>query len=56
MRNSLLLAVAGAVIFAGILSGCTKKPDPSLFDPNWQSSPAPTITSIAPPLPGLAGV
>jgi hypothetical protein len=56
MRNSLHFAVAGAAIVAGILSGCTKKPDPSLFDPTWQSSPAPTITSIAPPLPGLAGV
>lgn len=38
------------------LSGCTKKPDPSLFDPNWQSLPTPTITSINPPNIALGGV
>ena len=56
MRHSArTLSLATAVLF-GTFSGCTKKPDPSLYDPNWQSLPAPTITSISPPKPALAGV
>jgi len=56
MRHSLLIAALGAAVLTGMLSGCTKKPDPSLFDPNWQSLPAPTITSITPQPSALAGV
>jgi len=56
MRPSARIIPLGSVIVLLALSGCTKKPDPSLFDPNWQSLPAPTITSIAPPGLALGGV
>ncbi|HUI09326.1 MAG TPA: IPT/TIG domain-containing protein [Bacteroidota bacterium] len=56
MRHSLLTAAIGAAILLGMMSGCTKKPDPSIYDPNWQSLPAPTITSITPQPSALAGV
>jgi len=56
MRHSLLIAAIGTAILVGTFSGCTKKPPPSAYDPNWQSLPAPTITSLSPPGTGLAGV
>lgn len=56
MKPSARFILLGTVIALLALSGCTKKPDPSLFDPNWQSMPAPTITSVAPPGLALGGV
>ncbi len=56
MKHSLLILALGLAVTVGTFSGCTKKPDPSLFDPNWQSLPAPTIASLAPPGSALAGV
>ena len=56
MKHSVLILALGLALLVGVFSGCTKKPDPSLFDPNWQSAPAPTIASLTYPAPALAGV
>jgi len=62
MKHSLLVLALGLAILVGAFSGCTEKPQPSVFDPNWQSAPAPTITSLTsdnpllPPSTGFAGV
>jgi hypothetical protein len=56
MKHSVLTPVLALAVLVGSFFGCTKKPDPSIFDPNWQSGPAPTITSITAPSPALAGV
>ena len=56
MKHTLITLALGLSFIVGSFSGCTKKPDPSVFDPNWQSLPAPTITSLSPPGSALAGV
>lgn len=60
MKHSVL--ILGLAALLGVFSGCTKKPDPSIFDPNWQSLPTPSITSLTadnpalPPNTGFSGV
>ena len=56
MRHSARILSLASVVLIGLFSGCTKKPDPSLYDPTWQSLPAPTITSVNPANAALAGV
>jgi hypothetical protein len=56
MKHFLLTLSLGMAILVGSFSGCAKKPDASVFDPNWKSLPAPTITSLNPPGSALAGV
>jgi hypothetical protein len=49
------MVLAGTLLL-GFLGGCKEDAPPSLFNPNATSGLQPTITSIAPPSPGLAGV
>jgi hypothetical protein len=56
MKHSLVILALGLSVFAGSFSGCAKKPDPSVYDPTWQSLPAPTITSLTPAGSALSGV
>ncbi len=51
MKHSVF--ILGLAALVGAFSGCAKKPEPSLFDPNWQSLPTPTITSLTADNPAL---
>ena len=56
MKHSLVILALGLSVIGGSFSGCAKKPDPSVYDPTWQSLPAPTITSLTPAGSALSGV
>ncbi|HTO93177.1 MAG TPA: IPT/TIG domain-containing protein, partial [Bacteroidota bacterium] len=56
MTHRTRAAWLGLPLLLGTLAGCTIKPEPSLYDPNWQSLPNPTISSIVPANVALGGV
>ncbi len=55
-----LIAGSGAIFIICLLAffvvGCKNDTTPSLFDPNVQGRPSPTISGVTPPNSGLAGV
>jgi hypothetical protein len=48
--------LTGVLLVLGALVGCKVDPPASLYDPNYQNRPTPTISSIAPPGVALAAV
>jgi hypothetical protein len=55
-KRSLLFCIGAIALLGAVLIGCDLGDGESLYDPDYQSAPAPVISSVDPPELALAGV